>query len=229
MNNLQEQIQDIRQHVTQMLTHASSSQRQVLKKVEKALEELQNPNQELHISDKTLAVLTREDNHQLAVEETVLNHPECKQVEEALRLSEKRFRLAVDNFPDGTFVIYDTQRRFLFVNSNGLRIGGIPESELLGRTDEEVHPPEITDTYLPFLKLAVETRTSQTSECTITLPTVGKITFIVTYVPLLNEQGEIEQILGITHDITQRKQAEEELKKSYEFLQIVLDTNPNLI
>ncbi len=141
---------------------------------------------------------------------------------EALRKSEARFRLAVDNFPDGVFVIYDTQRRFQFVNTHGIRLGGLPESSLLGHTDEEIHPPEITDAYLPCLQKAVETRTSQTRECTITLPTVGQITFVVTYVPLLDERGEIYQILGITHDITLRKQTERQIQESLREKEVLL-------
>jgi PAS domain S-box-containing protein len=100
-----------------------------------------------------------------------------KQAQDALSLSEKRFRLAVDHFPD-TFVIYDANRQFQFVNAHGVRIGGLPELALIGHTDEEIHPPEITNAYLPHLLKAVETRTSQTAECTITLPTVGKVTFV---------------------------------------------------
>jgi len=147
---------------------------------------------------------------------------------EALSFSEQRFRLAIDHFPD-TFVIYDANRRFQFVNAHGVRIGGLPESALLGHTDEEIHPPEITDAYLPYLLRAVETRTSQTAESTITLPTIGKITFVVTYVPLLDERGEIDQILGITHNITEQKLVQEKLKVQHEFLHTILDTNPNLI
>jgi len=141
---------------------------------------------------------------------------------EALRKSEMRFRLAVDNFPDGVFVIYDAQRRFQFVNAQGVRLGGVPESALLGHTDEEIHPPEITDAYLPYLKKSVETRTSQTRECTITLPSFGQVTFVVTYVPLLDEQGEIYQILGITHDITLRKQTERQIQESLREKEVLL-------
>jgi PAS domain S-box-containing protein len=151
-----------------------------------------------------------------------------KKTNEALSLSEKRFRLAVDHFPD-TFVIYDANRRFQFVNAHGVRIGGLPESALLGHTDEEIHPPEITDAYLPYLLKAVETQTSQTAECTISLASVGQITFVVSYVPLLNERGEIYQILGITYNITERKFTQEKLKAQHELLQNILDTNPNAI
>jgi PAS domain S-box-containing protein len=142
---------------------------------------------------------------------------ERKLAQEALRLSEMRFRLAFDNIPD-VFVIYDAQRRFQFVNAQGIRISGKSLEEHLGHTDEEIWPNEVTADYLPILKRAVETRTIQTRECNIAVPNTGMSTFIVSYVPVLDERGEIYQFLGITHDITQRKQAEEQLRQSEEQL-----------
>jgi PAS domain S-box-containing protein len=153
---------------------------------------------------------------------TIFDITKRKEALEALRKSEERFRLAVDNIPNG-FVIYDKERRFQFVNAEGLRRSGLPEEAILGRTDEDIYPPEVTDGYLPTLKRTVETRTLQTTECTITLPTTGTFTVVVTYVPLLDEKGEIYQILGITHDLTKRKQAEEALRQSEERLRLALE------
>ena len=133
--------------------------------------------------------------------------------EEALHKSEERFRLAIDNFPD-TFAIYDANRRIQFVNARGIELTGKSLEEFIGHTDEEVWPCEVTDTYLPLLERAVETRTSQTKECDITLPDIGKLSMVVKYVPLLDEKGEISSILGITYDITERQQAEEALRES---------------
>ncbi|MGI8499845.1 MAG: EAL domain-containing protein [Hassallia sp.] len=132
-----------------------------------------------------------------------------KQAQEALRLSEERFRLAIDNIPD-TFVIYDAKRRFQFVNAFGVNRGGFPLETYIGHTDDEIHPKEVTNAYLPLLQKTVETRTKQSGECNISLPG-SSFTIVVSYVPILNEHGEIHQILGITHDITERKQAEEQL------------------
>ncbi|MBD2560497.1 MULTISPECIES: bifunctional diguanylate cyclase/phosphodiesterase [Nostoc] len=134
---------------------------------------------------------------------------ERRQVEEALRLSEQRFRLAIDNIPH-PFVIYDAERRLQFVNAFGVNRSGYSEEALIGHTDEELFPPEVTNTYLPLLQKTVETCTLQTKECKIHLPD-GTFTIVVTYVPLLNEHGEIYQILAHTYDITERKRVEERL------------------
>ncbi|BAZ47997.1 diguanylate cyclase/phosphodiesterase with PAS/PAC and GAF sensor(s) [Nostoc sp. NIES-4103] len=134
---------------------------------------------------------------------------ERQQVEEALRLSEQRFRLAIDNIPH-PFIIYDAERRLQFVNAFGINRSGYSEEALIGHTDEELFPAEVTNTYLPLLKKTVETYTLQTGECKINLPD-GIFTIIVTYIPLLNEHGEIYQILAHTYDITERKRVEEQL------------------
>jgi PAS domain S-box-containing protein len=145
-------------------------------------------------------------------------------VEETLRKSEQQFRVAVDNFPD-TFAIYDANRRIQFVNAQGIKLTGKSLEEFIGRTDEEVWPSEMTNGYLPLLKRAVETRTTQTQECNIALPGIGNFTMIVKYVPVLDERGEIDSILGITYDITARKQVEEALKESESRFRSVVESN----
>lgn len=146
---------------------------------------------------------------------------ERKLAQEALRLSEARFRVAIDNLPN-IFVIYDAQRRIQFVNTLGIRRSGKSLEEHLGKTDEEIWPHEVTNSYLPILKRTVETRTIQTGECTIALPHTDTLTLIVSYMPLLNEQGEIYQILAITHDITERQQAETHIKQSLQEKEVLL-------
>jgi PAS domain S-box-containing protein len=140
-----------------------------------------------------------------------------------LRDSELRFRQAVDHLPD-VFVIYDAQRRIEFINTAGLTLTGRPLEDFLGYTDEEIHPPAVTAAYLPLLKQAVATKRYQTGECTITLPGQDPYTIVVQYVPLLDEQGEINQILGITHNITERKQIEEHSHRNAQQLRRILDS-----
>jgi len=59
----------------------------------------------------------------------------------------------------------------------------------------------------PALKRAVETKIPQTLERTRPA-SMGGQTIIANIIPLLDEGGEIRQILGITYDITERKRSE---------------------
>jgi PAS domain S-box-containing protein len=145
--------------------------------------------------------------------------------EAALRRSEERFRLAIDNIPD-VFGIYDAELRLQFVNTTGLQRTNKSLSEILGHTDEEIFPPEITNAYLPTLKKAQETRTLQTVEATINLPDYGTSTTLIKYVPILDEKGEIYQILGVTDDITVRKRAEEVVQNQQKWLEDAVNLMP---
>lgn len=139
-----------------------------------------------------------------------------KEAEEALRESEERFRAAVDNFPY-VYVLYGPDLRFQFVNRAGLVKSGLSLERLVGHRDDEVFPSAVTDTYLPHLRRCLKTRKRQTFESTHTLPT-GTTTIIVDYVPLLDDQGQIVRIMGITTDITKRKELESAIQRAKEQL-----------
>ncbi len=164
------------------------------------------------------------ENHDpdtLLVEGTVVDITEQKMAAEALRVSEKRFHLAVDNFP-GIFVIYDAQRRIQFMNMPGIIMTGRPETEIIGHTDEELYSPQVTAAYLPSLITAAETGTVQSVEARLNLP-AGSFNSKVTYVPLLDDLGKPHQILGIAEDISERKQAEQALAEQAELLNLTHD------
>jgi len=136
---------------------------------------------------------------------------ERKEIETALQQQEALFRLVFDSIPD-TVALYDAERRFRLVNPAGLARCGRSLEELVGRRDEEIWSSEVTQGYLPALIAAVETRTPQAIENTFSLPETGTFTLLVKYIPLLNSQGEVQQILAFTFDLSDRKRAEEQIR-----------------
>jgi signal transduction histidine kinase len=87
---------------------------------------------------------------------------------------------------------------------------GVPEP--LGKRDEEVFSAGHRG--LPAAsERAYATRQPQQFEWT-SASRAGIRALIIHYVPLLDEVGRVRQVLGIVHDITARKQAEEALRQA---------------
>jgi PAS domain S-box-containing protein len=156
----------------------------------------------------------------------ILDLSQSKQVEVALQQSEERFRLAADNIPD-VFSIYDAQRRLQFVNSQGLRVTGKTNAEILGKTDEEIFPHAVTSTYLDSLIAAQKTGIAQTTQATITFANYGTFVTLIKYIPIFNRSGELHQILAFNNDITASKQAEDTLRNQQQWLEYLLNLMPS--
>ena len=143
---------------------------------------------------------------------TFFDVSERKRAESALRESEERFRQALQNIPD-VVVIYDRELRIRYINDATRRLTGRPESDFIGRRDDEIWPPEVYEGYLPTLREALITRAVHSLETDLALRSGGTRNLLITCVPLLDEQGEVREVLGITHDSTESKQAQRALQE----------------
>jgi PAS domain S-box-containing protein len=132
--------------------------------------------------------------------------------------AEERFRLMAESLSD-LCVIYNPDRRIRFINSAGILLTDRPKSELIGRRDEDILPPEIVRLYLPTLEKSIETKQIQRVEIGPEVSGGRFYALIVTFVPLLDDQGRIAQILAITQDITERRRSEQQLLQLTETLE----------
>jgi PAS domain S-box-containing protein len=127
-----------------------------------------------------------------------------------LRPFNERFRRLADLNP-GVMVVYDPERRIRFINAQGIKVSGLAESTILGRRDEELFPPSTTDSFLPTLIKAVETRAPQSTE--VALPG-GQVNHIrVVYWPITDGRGEIIEILGVTTDRGEWRRLSDQLEE----------------
>lgn len=142
------------------------------------------------------------------VEDTETN-PMLKRLIASARENDARFRTLAEHF-DGVISIYDAELAFVYVNHYGQTVAMRTLNEMLHRTDEELFPPEVCACYVPQLRRVLETGRTQTFE--VTFPqALDRATAIITYVPLLNAGGKVEQILTIARDVTERSLIQEEL------------------
>src|SRR5690606_301970 len=113
-------------------------------------------------------------------------------------------------------VIYDAELRIRYINNATRAITGMRTSDFIGRRDDEIFPPEVCNAYLPTLKHAFESKLIRKVEFDLTLPKTGTRSLRTTCVPILDGKGEIREIIGVTHDLTERRAAEARIRQSEE-------------
>jgi two-component system cell cycle sensor histidine kinase/response regulator CckA len=123
-----------------------------------------------------------------------------------------RFRRGMENIPD-VIAIFDTDLRIRYINAAAQRITGRPPAEFIGKTQEQLWPPEVYQEYLPFLEQALHTRSIRFLETELQLPEIGLRSFKITCVPLFDDAGSVLELLAVAHDFTDEKQREREYKE----------------
>ena len=143
---------------------------------------------------------------------------ERKRVEEALRDSRDRLHLIADNLP--VFISYfDRDRRFRFVNRTAQQWYASSEEGVVGRAIREVIGPEPHEQLNAHLETALGGM-EQRFEQTRTYPDGQARAIETTYVPHLDDSGCVQGCFALVHDLTERKQAEEEIRKLNEELEL---------
>lgn len=131
--------------------------------------------------------------------------------EAALKNSEERYRLLVENQGEGVGYV-DEEEQILFVNRAAEGILGRSRAELLGRCLSD-----FTDAR-DFQKIQGETRkrkigSNSTYEMGFIRPNGERRQVLVTVTPHTDDRGQFMGALGIFRDITSIKQAEAELRR----------------
>lgn len=135
-----------------------------------------------------------------------------QQAEERFDESEARFAAFMRYLP-GTATMRDTQGSYLFANETWEKVFGRKGIDWMGKTLEEVWPPDVASHFLELDRQVLEQ--GQSLESIETLEQDGRTDFWLHYqFPILNQEGQAVMVGAIGIDITGRRQAEEALRDS---------------
>jgi len=141
---------------------------------------------------------------------------ERKRAEEALRENEERYRNYLENAPYGVFIV-DENRRILQVNPIACKITGYDEPELRKMSIPDLLPSDAWDAGLDhFKKLREDGRAFAEMYY---LAKDGKRRIWSVTAARISEN----RFMGFVEDITEKKQAEEDLRQSELRLRTILD------
>ena len=95
-------------------------------------------------------------------------------------------------------------------NSACARFIGRPKEQIIGRRDEELYPPETARQFVEADRQIFETGQTQVFEGDATAFDSATQSFRVTKGVVRDSAGRVVGLFGISHDMTERRRAEEE-------------------
>lgn len=152
---------------------------------------------------------------------------ERKRLEEARR-HELEFRALAEHTPNNV-ARYGRDLRYLYVNPALADATGIPRKAFLGRTDRELGFPEsLLADWEPRTRQVFATGRPDRVEFRFATPK-GERYFDSRIVPEFGPDGQVETVLAVTNDVTERKRTEKALRASEARFREVVELVPDIL
>gem|GEM_PF-416140 len=150
-----------------------------------------------------------------------------KQMEDALQASEEKYRLIAENSPDMIYSI-DPGGYVGYANTFAEKAVLAEPGSLVGKNLTDIFKPELADRSMKAVLRVINTRAHIRREVFLDLPS-GSTWMDVHLAPLIDATGTVIGVLGHSHDISDRKRAEEALRESEEKYRLLVENTHDII
>ncbi len=144
-----------------------------------------------------------------------------------LRQNEAFLDKVVEHLPDMIFVKDARALNFVRFNKAGEQLLGYQREELLGKSDYDFFPKEEADFFTEKDRQVLASKEPEDiPEETISTRSGEERILHTKKIPILDEAGTPQYLLGISEDITERRQAEEKMLQSDQRLRLHREMSP---
>ncbi len=153
---------------------------------------------------------------------------ERERIERALLQERNLLRTLIDHLPD---LIYfkDSASRYVLSNTAHATFLGLPSAaDVVGKSDAELFPAEQAQKFrVEDMQVMRSGHPLISQEERVLEPSSGKVVWnLTTKVPLHDQAGKVIGVLGISRNITARKQVEEEVERRKQFFEALFMNSP---
>jgi PAS domain S-box-containing protein len=145
----------------------------------------------------------------IQVIEDISNH---KQAEAEVYRTQGFLNSLLENLPVGVFAKEAQELRFVFWNKTCTQLMGYSAAEVLGLSDYDLFPAEQASFCTAQDREALSSGWLVNSPAETIYTHRGQRIYNIKKIPIFDEVGSPQYVLGIAEDITERKQAEERLR-----------------
>ena len=153
----------------------------------------------------------KEERHLINVIAEHLGHIiEHKRAENEIKRQSALINSLVDSIPDLIF-FKDTEGVYLGCNSAFTALIGKPKEELIGKTDYDIVNKEAADLFRHYDKIMLKEMRPRQNEELVTYANGKKVLLDTMKTPYWDANGDLIGIIGISRDITEKKENEKEI------------------
>lgn len=176
------------------------------------------------ILDSRVWKILNENGYEMGLCGIATDITEKKKMEESLKENEERFR-AVFNMMNAGIAIADTKGNWIDINDRACALLGYSREELLQKSNMDITHPDDTDITKDYMAelIAGKRHSFQVEKRYISKQ--GDIIWVDLYIKALrDDENNLKGLMGVTIDITDRKNAEKELLRSEKEKSLILNS-----